>query len=442
MYLPARPGAIHSLEKAEEPAPGDPKPLPISPDFLDRIVNSDGTAASFQLPDGRSASGTVEMLRRDSKGILLAQGRLSSPEAGFYYFQRQTIPGVAGEMVGIVRFDNNTTAFRSSRSARGALRCWSSAGWTRSCASACLPWGSSPPQTSKSAAPVSGAPAPAETASAEPADPQQAPQTHPTNIPIPTYQNGVIPLQSLPGAQGVIYLDFDGEKGPFAGWGDFDALPSGATNATVKEIWQRVSEDYQGFNINVTTDRKIFDNATPTNRKHIIITPTTNAAPGAGGVAYVGSFNWDGDTVCWCFYSDGKFGAEVCAHEVGHTVGLSHDGHNYPDSRGHEEYSTGQGSGDTGWAPIMGAGYYENLTQWSKGEYLYPSNTEDDLSIITNNNNTVAYRADDYGSTFATAGYLEFRRTTPCRTRESSSSAATSTRSDLPSRRRDRSRSW
>ena len=45
-------------------------------------------------------------------------------------------------------------------------------------------------------------------------DPGQAPQTHPTNIPIPRYQT-VLPLQSLPGATAVLYLDFDGEKGPF-----------------------------------------------------------------------------------------------------------------------------------------------------------------------------------------------------------------------------------
>ena len=67
-----------------------------------------------------------------------------------------------------------------------------------------------------------------------------------------------------------------------------------------------------------------------------------------------------------------------------------------------------------GWAPIMGAGYYENLSQWSKGDYANPSNTEDQLAIIANNNNNLAYRADDDGATFATAKYLEIlRMTTP-----------------------------
>ena len=40
------------------------------------------------------------------------------------------------------------------------------------------------------------------------------PEDHPTDIPIPDYQNGVIPLESLPGVTAVLYLDFDGEEGP------------------------------------------------------------------------------------------------------------------------------------------------------------------------------------------------------------------------------------
>ena len=35
------------------------------------------------------------------------------------------------------------------------------------------------------------------------------------------------------------------------------------------------------------------------------------------------------------------------------------------------------------WAPIMGVGYYRNVTQWSKGEYSNANNTEDDLQKIT-----------------------------------------------------------
>src|SRR5690606_30262714 len=35
------------------------------------------------------------------------------------------------------------------------------------------------------------------------------------------------------------------------------------------------------------------------------------------------------------------------------------------------------------WGPTMGAPYYSPLTQWSAGDYESATNTEDDLSIIT-----------------------------------------------------------
>lgn len=359
-----------------------PASMPLPPDFLEKIIDATGKRAAFTLPDGRAAEGAVELLKRDADGLLLVQGRLSSPEAGFYFFQRQTVDGVAGSMVGNVRFDNNRTAFRVvPTGVNGAPMLVEH----RLDQVVCL--NLIPPDLARTAA----------------LGPQEAPQTHPIDIPIPDYQNGVVPLQSLPGAQGTIYLDFDGEKGPFSGWGSFDAAPSGANNSQIKDVWQRVCEDFQAFNLNITTDRKIYDNAGQGHRMHVILTPTTTAAPGAGGVAYVGSFNNTGDTPCWVFYSTGKNAAEVVSHEVGHTIGLSHDGRITPA----EGYYGGHGSGETGWAPIMGVGYYQNLAQWSKGEYASANNTEDDLAIIVNNNNTVDYRVDDATAVFATAPYLE-----------------------------------
>ena len=59
-------------------------------------------------------------------------------------------------------------------------------------------------------------------------------------------------------------------------------------------------------------------------------------------------------------------------NEVGHNLNLNHDGQLVPGSTTIEYYN-GSGSGETGWAPIMGVGYYRDLTQWSRGEYLNPT---------------------------------------------------------------------
>ena len=127
---------------------------------------------------------------------------------------------------------------------------------------------------------------------------------------------------------------------------------------------------------------------------------------GAGGVAYLGSFNWNSDTPTYVFTQqlaagNEKYTAEAISHEVGHTLGLYHDGRTSPS----EGYYSGHGSGETGWAPIMGIGYYQNLTQWSKGQYLSANNTEDDLAIITSQNG-FGYKVDDTGSTLGTANPL------------------------------------
>lgn len=378
--IPSRPGAQHVPTKAEEPVPGAPPPLPIAPDFLEKMVDQTGKLASFELPGGISARGTVDFVKRDEAGNLsLVQGRLSVPSAGFFFFGRPAEAGVAGAFSGLVRFDQAALAYRAE------------------------PIG---PENASMLVPrrldqviCLGMPA------VDRGLTQNAPQTYPTNVPIPAYNNNIVSLQSLPGARAVVYLDFNGGPGPWVGWGSFVALPSGSSNAQIREVWQRVAEDYQGFNINITTDLKIYNNATPTNRQHVMITPTNDAAPGAGGIAYLGSFNTGAEQVCWAFYTDGKNSAEVVAHEVGHTVGLSHMGQNINGT--HNEYYEGQGTGDVSWAPIMGAGYYNNITVFSKGDYANPSNTEDQLRIITSNNNNVAYRADDDGATFATAKYLE-----------------------------------
>src|SRR5438128_6089238 len=55
----------------------------------------------------------------------------------------------------------------------------------------------------------------------------------------------------------------------------------------------------------------------------------------------------------------------------------------------------------------MGEAYFDNVTQWSKGEYANANNPQDQLAIIVSQNNHVRYRMDDTGETLATSRYLE-----------------------------------
>jgi hypothetical protein len=212
-------------------------------------------------------------------------------------------------------------------------------------------------------------------------------------------------LQSLPGAAGCVLLDLDGYNMPAGNlWNNGNAInaaPSGMSDADIQELWEVVSEDYRAFNMNITTSEAVFNTYPQNRRRRCVITPTNTAAPGAGGVAYVGSFNWTNDVPCWVFITSGKAGGEAVSHEVGHTLGLSHDGREIPGT-GHEEYYAGQGD----WSPIMGVGYYKNITQWSRGEYQYANNQEDDLSIMTSATYGVGYRTDDFGNNTGAAATL------------------------------------
>src|SRR5215831_16782325 len=74
---------------------------------------------------------------------------------------------------------------------------------------------------------------------------------------------------SYPSASAVIFLDFDGQTVNGTSWnisGPIVCGPANLTNDQITEVFNRVSEDYRPFDVNITTDStKYF--AAPANKR-------------------------------------------------------------------------------------------------------------------------------------------------------------------------------
>lgn len=222
-------------------------------------------------------------------------------------------------------------------------------------------------------------------------------------------------LSSYPSASAVIFLDFDGQTVQSGAW-TMDPIycaASGLNNAQITEAFNRVAEDYRPFNINITTDSTKYFAAPLIQRMRVIVTPTYEWYGAAGGVAYVGSFNWGDDTPCFVFSSllsyNAKYVSEASSHEAGHTLGLFHQSSYDVSCVKTAEYNPGTGSGEIGWAPIMGVGYSKNLTLWNNGPNSYGCNSvQNDLDVIINAVNGFTYRNDDHSNNFSSATNTPF----------------------------------
>ena len=242
---------------------------------------------------------------------------------------------------------------------------------------------------------------------------QQAPSaTTAAEVPSSTLADAFA-LHSRPGAPNVVYLDFNGHVFTATAWGsgtfsgvpyDLDGNPASFNDTErvrIVDIWHRVAEDLAPYNIDVTTEAPAnFTRYTG----RVLVTRDTDAtgknmpSKGAGGVAYVNVF---GLSNYHTYYSPAlvyfnnlgggveTYIAEASSHEFGHNLGLSHDG-----TTTGTTYYAGHGSGLVSWAPIMGNSYYNNVTEWSKGEYPNANQAQDDLSIIQAK---LGLKPDDHG---------------------------------------------
>ena len=216
---------------------------------------------------------------------------------------------------------------------------------------------------------------------------------------------------SRPGSRNVLFLDFGGMDIAGTAWNelailgkipiyrakpyDTDGNPatfSDQEQRAIIEIWERVAEDFSPFDIDVTTEKPATFTRT-TGRALItrsvdsnnVTMPYGDTSSGVAFLNFFGEINYDFASPALIYYDTISSIANIAcvvSHELGHNLGLSHQG---PGSETSEEdfgYYPGHGSGVMSWAPIMGTGYNRRIVQWSKGDYFNANNHEDAIAII------------------------------------------------------------
>ena len=210
---------------------------------------------------------------------------------------------------------------------------------------------------------------------------------------IGAYNNeDVTKLQSKPGSPYVFYLNNT-------------AVMNGTTpkNGRSKEemyrVWQCTADQYSMFNLNITTDVAVYNAAKAAsvlktgNIKFVDQDGRSNACLGCFGTTEAGTLYRDP--------GNGNYGYGIgmtCAHEIGHQMGMNHDG----GTPGGEYFN---GLPAVQWGPIMGnywmgSSWDNAFFTWSKGEYNTATQKEDDLRIMNVNEN-VPYEEDDIPSSKA-----------------------------------------
>ncbi len=245
-------------------------------------------------------------------------------------------------------------------------------------------------------------------------------------------------LHSDPGSERTIFLDFDGVSLSGTYWNDPDGVGPGAQpdgsytgysensdpalsdgeRERIQQVWQMVSQKFAAFDVDVTTEEQgpsVYtrdDPLDPTYGVRVAFSADPAVRPricsGCGGVARLGYFDQveavpGYSATAWVFggQANPTSTAQAAAHEVGHTLGLSHDG------KGADEYYDGQGpTSPVLWTPVMGAGLGP-IQQFSNGDYDGATNREDDFARFVDHG--LPRRYDDAGGTVAAATTLGAR---------------------------------
>ena len=261
------------------------------------------------------------------------------------------------------------------------------------------------------------------------------------------HPNGTPSLSSRAGAAYTLYLNFSGFN--FTGaWGglstpgstpaynlpndDADAF-SPTEIANMRVIWTRVAEKYAAFDVNVTTvdpaiaagrsgtdaARQQFYDASPRLMQTVI--GGSGAWYGGGGVSFVNKAQFaygtsanNGAGSGWhtnfCFAAlapnNLPFVSEASAHELGHALGLNHQGDHFTSSDGtvqEREYSRNGGfTGPGTFSPVMGNSYFVQRGLWRFGRSTATA-TQNDVRTLCSNSGLSKFVKDPIGHTIATA---------------------------------------